>query len=433
MDFLFDIPYVFRVLLSLGVILISNKLFKQLLVSLLIGTICLALWCGHSFETIFAISWRRFSGLDNLLLMTVVSQVIWLSSQMSRIGVMAALVDSIRALVSQRTAVAMLPAVIGLLPMPGGAIFSAPLLDDCDRENNIKPLLKTKINYWFRHIWEYWWPLYPGVILAIALTRLPMSTFMLLQLPLSFLSLLGGYFFLLRKIDNSKAAAPAGDSKRALIRKIVILVMPIIIVITTYLLINVFLPSISKINNYLPMIIGIFLAQVYLQVRRPLSSREWIKILFSRKVLAMAVLAGIIRVYGAFIEAKLADGTLLMAHVRDELASWNIPLLLVMVLIPFISGITTGIAIGFVGASFPIVMTLMSSSPAPGVLLSTTLLAYASGYIGMILSPVHVCLIVTNQHFKTNLTSSIFELIKPASVVVSGSIGLYFLIRYVLF
>lgn len=433
MDFLFDIPYVFRVLLSLVVILITNKVFKQLLVSLSIGTICLALWCGHSFETIAAISWRRFSGLDNLLLMTVVSQVIWLSSQMSRIGVMSALVDSVRALVSQRTAMAMLPAVIGLLPMPGGAIFSAPLLDDCDRGNNIEPLLKTKINYWFRHIWEYWWPLYPGVILAIALTGLPMSTFMLLQFPLSFFSLLGGYFFLLRKIDNSKTAAPAGDSKRASLKKIVILVMPIIIVITTYLSINVFLPAVAKINNYLPMISGIVLAQVYLQIRRPLAWREWIKILFSRKVFAMAILAGTIRVYGAFIEAQLGDGTLLMGHVRDELASWNIPLLLVMVLIPFISGITTGIAIGFVGAGFPIVMSLLGSAPAPGVLLSTTLLAYAAGYIGMILSPVHVCLIVTNQHFKTSLTSSILELIKPAAVVASGAVGLYFLIRYILF
>jgi hypothetical protein len=254
-----------------------------------------------------------------------------------------------------------------------------------------------------------------------------------LQFPLSLLSLLGGYFFLLRKIDNSKAAAPAVDSKRASIKKIVILIMPIIIVITTYLSINVFLPSIAKINNYLPMIIGILIAQVYLQFRRPLPFREWIKILFSKKVIAMAVLAGIIRVYGAFIEARLVDGTLLMAHVRDELASWNIPLLLVMVLIPFVSGITTGIAIGFVGASFPIVMTLMGSAPSPGILLSTTLLAYASGYIGMILSPVHVCLIVTNQHFKTSLISSIFQLIKPASVVVSGAVCLYFLIRYILF
>jgi hypothetical protein len=223
------------------------------------------------------------------------------------------------------------------------------------------------------------------------------------------------------------------EGKRTTIKKIVGLIMPIIIIITAYTLIRLFLPFIAETNKYLPMIIGICLAQIFLQASRPLRLCDWKAILFSKKALTMAVLAGIIRVYGAFIEAQLADGTLLMGHVRNELSSWNIPLLLVMILIPFISGITTGIAIGFVGASFPIVMTLMGENPAHGTLLSTTLLAYASGYVGMLLSPVHVCLIVTNQHFKTSLAGSIFKLTKPALVVIAGSVSFYLLIRYVIF
>lgn len=433
MDFLFDIPYVVRVLSTLVIILIVNKVIKQLLLSLLIGTIALAVWCGHSFETILTISWERFSSLDNLLLMLVVSQVIWLSTQMAKTGTMTELVNSVRTLVSQRTAMAVLPAVIGLLPMPGGAVFSAPLVDDCDRDKSIRPLLKTKINYWFRHLWEYWWPLYPGVLMAIAITGLPMPTFMLMQLPLSLLSVFAGYIFLLRKVKNSSDAETGSERKITIIKKIVVLIMPIIVIITAYLLIRLFLPVLANTNKYLPMITGIFLAQILLQVRRPLNVPDWLKILFSKKALTMAVLAGIIRVYGAFIEAQLADGNLLMAHVRNELSSWNIPLLLVMVLIPFISGITTGIAIGFVGASFPIVMTLMGENPAYGTLLSTTFLAYASGYLGMLLSPVHVCLIVTNEHFKTSLAGSILKLSRPAVIVAAGTICLYFLIRYVIF
>ncbi len=433
MDFLFDIPFVFRVLLSLVVILVANKLLKQLLLSLLIGTIGLALWCGHSFETILSISWERFSSLDNLLLMMVVAQVIWLSTQMAKTGTMSELVNSVRTLVSRRTAMAVLPAVIGLLPMPGGAIFSAPLVDDCDRDNSIEPLLKTKINYWFRHLWEYWWPLYPGVLMAIAITGLPMPTFMIMQLPLSLLSVLAGYIFLLRKVENSSCPPGAEEGKRAAIKKIFGLLRPIIIIITAYIPIRLFLPFIADTNKYLPMIIGICLAQIFLQVNRPLRLSDWKDILFSKKALTMAVLAGIIRVYGAFIEAQLVDGTLLMSHVRNELISWNIPLLLVMIMIPFISGITTGIAIGFVGASFPIVMTLMGENPAYGTLLSTTLLAYASGYVGMLLSPVHVCLIVTNQHFKTSLAGSIFKLTRPALIVIAGSVSLYLLIRYVIY
>ncbi|MCK4761786.1 MAG: DUF401 family protein [Candidatus Aminicenantes bacterium] len=443
MDFLFNIPYVLRVLLSLVVIMAFNKLLKQLLVSLILGTLCLALWCGHSFDTIGAIAFARAFELDNLLLMLLVAQVIWLSTQMDKTGTMTELVDTVKSLVSQRTAMAVLPAVIGLLPMPGGAIFSAPLVDDCDREKIIDPLLKTRINYWFRHLWEYWWPLYPGVLMAIAITGLPMTTFMLLQLPLSFLSVLSGYIFLLRKVR--KSPAPENDKKRAALKKIFTLIRPILVIITVYLLIRLFLPGLATVNKYLPMISGIFVAQLVLQRNRPLAFSDWQKsgrrsltisgwrkILFSKKALDMAVLAGIIRVYGAFIEAQLADGTLLMGHVRDELGSWNIPILLVIILIPFISGITTGIAIGFVGAGFPIVMMLMGNSPTYGTLLSTTLLAYASGYMGMLLSPVHVCLIVTNEHFKTSLPASIFKLVRPALVVIGGAIALSLLINAIM-
>ena len=119
---------------------------------------------------------------------------------MSISGNMKEMVENVRSMISKRFSMAILPAIIGFLPMPGGAIFSAPLLDDCDSDNEVKPILKTKINYWFRHIWEYWWPLYPGVLLAVDITGLPVLTFMMLQLPLSLLSILAGYLFLLRNI-----------------------------------------------------------------------------------------------------------------------------------------------------------------------------------------------------------------------------------------
>jgi hypothetical protein len=79
----------------------------------------------------------------------------------------------------------------------------------------------------------------------------------------------------------------------------------------------------------------------------------------------------------------------------------------------------TGLAIGFVGPSFPIVIGLIAGVTGTGLgtLLSTTVLAYGSGYIGMMLSPVHVCLIVTNEHFRTQLMNSIARLLAPACVL----------------
>jgi hypothetical protein len=49
-------------------------------------------------------------------------------------------------------------------------------------------------------------------------------------------------------------------------------------------------------------------------------------------------------------------------------------------------------------------------------------LSYVCGFAGMILSPVHICLIVTNEHFKTRLLHSLTGLIKPAAVMVLAAV-----------
>ena len=84
-----------------------------------------------------------------------------------------------------------------------------------------------------------------------------------------------------------------------------------------------------------------------------------------------------------------------------------------------------------VGAGFPIVISLLGENPELSSLLSTTALAYGFGYMGMILSPVHVCLIVTNEHFKTGLTDSLIRLLKPALVVFTGTLLIYFIVRWI--
>ena len=126
------IPVLIKILVSLSVILVVNKLIKNLAISILAGTAAIALWSGHSINTIGSISWNEFYSLDNAMLSAIIFLVIWLSSQMARAGVMGDLVKTVKAKISVKGSIAVLPAIIGLLPMPGGAIFSAPLVDDCD-------------------------------------------------------------------------------------------------------------------------------------------------------------------------------------------------------------------------------------------------------------------------------------------------------------
>jgi integral membrane protein (TIGR00529 family) len=417
---LLNAPALLKILISLAAIIVMNKLISNQILGVLSGIIILALWSGHSFSNSFSIAWVRFSNLDNLFLLLVVFIIIVLSSQMKESGMMADLVKSITQRFSRNRSMAILPAVIGLLPMPGGAIFSAPLVGSCDQNDTLDPSLKTRINYWFRHVWEYWWPLYPGVLLAIEISGLSVPAFMVFMFPISLFSIAGAWFFLMRK--TGKDIRPDSSTQKSSFRHFLFLVSPIIIVMGSYSILGSALPVLSEVSRYLPIAIGIILSIIYLQIIRPLNLASWKKMFNSRIYFNMVVLVALIRIYGAFIEGRLPDGTLMMEALRLELAEAGISSYLLIMLIPLVCGISTGIAIGTVGAAFPIVISLIGPDPSFSLLVSTTVLAYAFGHVGQLLSPVHVCLLVSNEYFKVGLVKSLLGILKPSLVVLAAGI-----------
>jgi integral membrane protein (TIGR00529 family) len=107
----------------------------------------------------------------------------------------------------QKTAVMVLPAMVGLMPMPGGALLSAPLVGQAMADPKYSGEHRTATNYWFRHVVEFSWPIYPGLVLTEAITHVPMG-----QVAMSLLMIIIGYFMLVRRIDTGETRR-AGFSK----------------------------------------------------------------------------------------------------------------------------------------------------------------------------------------------------------------------------
>jgi hypothetical protein len=116
------------------------------------------------------------------------------------------------------------------------------------------------------------------------------------------------------------------------------------------------------------------------------------------------------------------SGSTLITGMRDELVRTGIPLITVIMLIPFISGMVTGVAFGFVGASFPIVFALVGPHPSLSVAAATTTFAYTFGFMGMMLSPMHACFVVTAEYFKVSLFGTYRYLIGPAATILLTSV-----------
>jgi len=105
----------------------------------------------------------------------------------------------------QRIIMATAPALIGLLPSVGGALFSAPMVEEVSKGAKITPERKTFINYWFRHLWEYVSPLYPGIVLAAAITNIPFNKLALIQAPLTFITILIGIIYGFKGIKEDQS------------------------------------------------------------------------------------------------------------------------------------------------------------------------------------------------------------------------------------
>lgn len=430
-DVLTAAPVIVKVLGALLLILVINRLCGKLIVSVAVGALVLAVWSEHSAGAMGRIAWGRVWSLETLLLMVVIWQVIALSSQMSASGVMEDLLSATQALVSRRASMAVLPAVIGLLPMPGGALFSAPLVDSCDPDGCLHPQLKTLTNHWFRHIWEYWWPIYPGVLLAMKITGLDVWQFMLMGIPLSICAVLAGWLFLLRRVPPDELP-PRGRSA-ASVGRLLVLLLPIGMVIGCYAVVRLAHAGLSRawpatpgLNRYAPMLVGLCGAMLVLQLQRPLPRARWREVLFSSRAANMVAIVMMVLIYGAFIDADLPDGRPLVAHMHAEMNEWGIPVLAVVMLLPLVSGLATGLSMGFVGASFPIVMSL--AGPDLGSRMGIAVLAYGFGFVGQLLSPVHVCLVVTSEYFKTQLLANVVAMLKPVAVVLAGSLLMYFIL-----
>ena len=415
MSLFFGMPVLVKMGVSLGLILVIHKLSRSLLTGIILGTTLLAFWAGHSLESALQVAGTSFLTVDSFMLLAVIVLVIILSNQMSVSGMMKELVGAVQARINRRASVAVLPALIGLLPMPGGALFSAPLVDDCDTDRVITPLLKTRANYWFRHIWEFWWPIYPGALLAIELSGIHVWQYIIVMFPLTIFAILAGYLFILRQIPRSHAHG-TGTIKLPILP----LVFPIVIVLLTYIAVQLFLPVSEEVSTYLPMLYGLVLAVLYVQVRRPLGPTQWRKMIFSRRLFDMVAIVAVIKIYGAFVEAPVPDGTVMIDLLRSELDTAGIPAVLLIVLLPFVSAVTTGLSVGFVGTSFPVVLSLLGPDPTVLQLMQVMPFAYGIGHMGMMLSPVHVCLVVTNSHFKTGLGASLTGMLKPVLFTAAG-------------
>ena len=315
-------------------------------------------------------------------------------------GMLKRMVSSLATSVPDRRVVmAAMPAMIGMLPSPGGAVFSAPMVNEAAGDACVPPEQKALINYWYRHIWEYVSPLYPGIILAAGITGLSTQTLFIANLPFA-LSVIGwGALFCFRGIGRGETLLPSTGRKRefltflAMISPIMLaLLLVVLFRVNAVLALGVAVLALYGYHRYTP-------AMIVKNLRESVSGK------------ALFLVIGIM----IFQEVLRATGAL--GGISAFFAASLMPVYLLLFLIPFIAGVMTGLTVGYVGITFPLLLPLMGgSTPSPALVA----LAFGSGFAGVMLSPVHLCYVLTCEYFQVDIAAVYHRLFLPSALVMAA-------------
>ena len=119
-------------------------------------------------------------------------------------------------------------------------------------------------------------------------------------------------------------------------------------------------------------------------------------------------------------------------QVSQEILQWQIPLMAVAVILPFIVGVVGGITIAFVGTTFPILITLIQTLGQSQLMLPYLALALVSGFTGVLLSPLHLCLLLSNAYFETTLMPVYRQMAVPLAALLAGGCLYFSILRFYL-
>ena len=334
---------------------------------------------------------------QSLLLGSIVAAILGLSSLYAASGQSRRFLAAMRSRIRSRALLlAFFPALIGLLPMPGGAVFSAPMVAQAGQDWDLPAADMALINYWFRHIWELAWSLYPGVILAASLAQVPVGMVLRWMWPGPVVCAVLGWVFILRPVV--RRMSPEREVDLAEDAGSLLCGLPLAVAIGGALvgewLMGWLWPDRA-------MEWGVVAAMGLASMcSLGLARARW------RQVLQEAAKENVVGLLAVVAAVLVFKETLSRAQVVDGLAmEWGggAALVVLAVVLPLLVGSISGITMAFVGATFPLLFGLATSTGQESRIPALLCLGLFSGFAGIMISPMHICYLMSCRYFRVDV------------------------------
>ena len=361
---------------SLAIILLLVISRRDLALGMGTATIVLAVFT-HSFGSFGTALWDTMSDPSVLLLALVVGIIPLIGGVMEASGQMDRLVTNLR--IGIRPFLALGPGLLGMLPMPGGALLSAPLIE---RGASHAPAdIKAAANVWFRHALLLVYPLGPALIASAKIAKLEVYSVIPYLIPAFLLTLVLGYLFLLRRVSGKLTQAGTFSLIGLMLPLLIILVAPILDLVLRRTTVLPYTEMGTVAGVFVSLSMGAIMGKIRLPQfgRIVWKARPWKYMLI---VIAMF----------AFLNVFTTSG------VPERIGAMSLPPIVLCIVIGALLGSITGRIQAPMSIIIPIYITSYGSISAPAFAVT-----YFAVFLGYILTPIHPCISVSLEYFKTSL------------------------------
>lgn len=350
---------------------------------------------------------------DTLLTIIMISI---LGGMMKHYNILNKIVESMLQIISNKKIVmAFIPAMVGMLIIPGGAILSAPFVFSLGEELNIAPERRAAINLTFRHTTTFLLP-YSTMLLLVKSTFPDINIYKVIGFNAIFVlgALFSAYTIYLKDIEVEKNIQKQEIGKNIL--RLLAYFSPI------------YIPVILNISLGTPFYLAVIISLLIIYILG--DKKDFLRTIGkSLNFNVVATLAAILMMKDVIL--NLNDMLILVESLFSR-ASNNFILLATFLLVSLFFGFITGNSNVPLAVTLPILYIMNLSGNSLYVYLY---FLCVSAFLGYYFSPIHLCQVFTLDEMNVN-TGSLYKEYKLYAlsisiVLVISSLGLMFLSKLI--
>ena len=389
---------VLGVIVAFAVIMVLRLRNVDFSLSILTGSLIIAATSEAPFDVIVEAGRQTITDPNTLKLAVAVALIAVLGYSLKETSLMTELIEGLRGVLPARVLLATIPAMFGLLTMPGGALMSAPFNEPEADRLGLKPEQKTYVNVWFRHLWYWASPLSPVAILAASLAGFTLNGFLAAQLPILVVTLTIGFLVSSAFIRDGGRINHGAKGLPEVARGLA----PIVLAVT-----------LSAAGVPIWMALALAVALVFVIRRVPPGSALEMVQSGVRWDLAAAVVSMLF--FRFIVDASGSVGALF------ELATGlGVPLIAILIAVPLLVGSISGTPTMGIGIIFPLLVPLLGDYNV--YVVSIIYVGLIGGYLA---SPMHLCLVLTNSYYRSDLRRVYRYLVPSAAILYLFAVSYY--------